>query len=63
LAAGDEILFGAGLGGLLAVRFHVLDLEDLHRVTLAVYFPLGIVAHEVVVITPHSDAACRVTYN
>jgi len=63
LAAGDGIVFRAGLGRLIEVRFQVVDLERLRRLALEVYLPFGIVNHEVVVITPESNAACRVTYN
>jgi hypothetical protein len=63
LATGDQIIFRAGLGALLEVRFQVMDLEHLRRLALEVHFPFGIVNHEVVVITPESNEACRVTYN
>jgi hypothetical protein len=63
LATGDQIVFRAGLGPVLEVRFQVMELERLHRLALDVYFPFGIVNHEVVVITPASDGGCRVTYN
>ena len=63
LVTGDQIVFRAGLGRLLEVRFQVTDLERLRRLALEVHLPLGIVNHEVVVITPQSNAACRVTYN
>jgi hypothetical protein len=63
LATGDQIVFRAGLGALLDVSFQVMDLERLRRLALEVHLPFGIVNHEVVVITPESDAACRVTYN
>ena len=63
LATGDQIVFRAGLGALLDVSFQVMDLERLRRLALDVYFPFGIVNHEVVIITPASDGACRVTYN
>ena len=63
LARGDEIVFRAGLGRLMEVRFQVIDLEPVRRLVFEVQLPFGIVNHEVVVITPESDAACRVTYN
>jgi hypothetical protein len=63
LATGDQIVFHAGLGALLELRFQVMDLERLRRLALEVHFPFGIVNHEVVVITPESNGACRVTYN
>ena len=63
LATGDQIVFRAGLGRLMEVRFQVIGLEPLRRLALEVELPLGIVNHEIVVITPESDAACRVTYN
>ncbi len=63
LAAGDEIVFRAGPGRFLEVRFQVIHLEPLRRLSLEVFLPFGIVNHEVVVITPQSDAACRVTFN
>ena len=63
LAIGDQIVFHAGLFALLEVRFQVMDLERLRRLALEVHFPFGIVNHEVVVITPESNVACRVTYN
>ena len=63
LATGDQIVFRAGLGALLEVRFQVMDVERLRRLALEVHFPFGIVNHEVVVITPDSIGACGVTYN
>jgi hypothetical protein len=58
LATGDQIVFRGGL-----IRFQVMNLERLRRLELEVHFPFGIVNHEFFVITPVSDAACRVTYN
>lgn len=63
LATGDQIVLSAGLGRLMEVRFQVGGLERLRRLALEVHLPFGIVNHEVVVITPESDAACRVTFN
>jgi len=63
LTTDDEIVFRAGLGGLFQVRFQVIDVERLRRLALEVHLPFGVVNHEVVVITPESAAACRVTYN
>lgn len=65
MAAGDQIVLcaGAGPGRLLEMRFRVIDLERCRRLALEVHLPFGIVNHEVVVINPASDAACRVTYN
>jgi uncharacterized protein YndB with AHSA1/START domain len=62
LTTGDQIIFRTGLG-LFEVRFHVVDLERLRRLVLEVHLPFGIINHEVVVITPESDVACRVIYN
>ena len=58
----DEFALCVGPGGLIEVRFSVLGLERLRRLTLGVQFPLGIVGHEIIVITSTSDAACRVNY-
>ena len=63
LAVGDEVVLRAGPGRLIEVRLNVADVEPLRRLTLEVQLPLGVVNHEVVVINPISDAACRVTYN
>ena len=63
LATGDQIVFRARLGAFLEVRFQVMDLEPLRRLALEVQLPFGIVNHEVVVIIPESNRACRVTYN
>ncbi len=63
LATGDQIVFRAGLGALLEVRFQVMDLEHLRRLALEVHLPFGIVNDGIVVITPASDGACRVTYH
>jgi len=63
LATGDQIVFRAGLGVLLEARFQVVELERLRRLALEVHLPFGIVNHEVVVISPVSNGACRVTYN
>ena len=63
LAIGDEIVFRAGLGGLLEVRFQVKDLERLRRLALEVHFPFGIVNHEIIVISQGPEGSCRVTYN
>jgi uncharacterized protein YndB with AHSA1/START domain len=62
LQTGDQIIFRTGLGGLIEGRFEVIDLVRLRRLVFEVFLPLGIVNHEVVVITPESDAGCRVTY-
>lgn len=58
LAAGDRVEFFAGL-----FRVQVISLERPRRLELEVHLPFGIVNHEVVVITPQSDRACRVTLN
>ena len=58
LTTGDEIVFRSGL-----IRFQVGNLERLRRLELEVHLPFGIVNHEVMVISPVSNAACRVTYN
>jgi Polyketide cyclase / dehydrase and lipid transport len=63
LAVGDVVVFRAGLGRLIEVRFKVVDLEHLRRLTLEAQLPFGVVNHEIVVISPVSDAACRVTYH
>jgi uncharacterized protein YndB with AHSA1/START domain len=63
LTAGDQIVFRAGLGSFFEVRFQVIDLERSRRLAFEMHLPFGIVNHEVVVITPESDASCRVTYN
>ena len=63
LATGDQIVFRASLSALLEVRFQVMDLEPLRRLVLEVHFPFGIVNDEVVVLTPASEGACRVTYH
>jgi uncharacterized protein YndB with AHSA1/START domain len=62
LAAGDQVVFRAGLGSFFEVRCQVIDLERSRRLAFEVHLPFGIVNHEVVVITPESDATCRVTY-
>ena len=63
LAVGDAVVFRAGPGRLMEVRFNVVELEDLRRLTLEVRLPFGIVNHQVVMISPVSDSACRVTYH
>lgn len=63
LAVGDAVVFRAGPGRLIEVCLKVVDVEPLRRLTLEVQLPLGVVNHEVVVINPISDTACRVTYN
>lgn len=63
LAVGDVVVFRAGPGRLIEVRFKVVDLVHLRCLAFEVNLPLGVVNHEVVVIRPVSDAACRVTYN
>lgn len=63
LAVGDAVVFRAGPCDMFEGRFSVVDLEPLRRVTLEMQLPFGIVNHEVVVLSPVSDGACRVTYN
>jgi uncharacterized protein YndB with AHSA1/START domain len=63
LAKGDQVVFRAGPGSFFEIRFRVIDLERLRRLALDVHLPFGIVNHEIVIITPESDSACRVTYN
>src|SRR4051794_14563257 len=65
LATGDQIVFRAGLGALLEVRFQVMGLERWRwrRLALEVHLPFGIVNDEVIVLTPASAGACRVTYH
>ena len=63
LATADQVVFRAGLGRVFEVRFQVIELERLRRLALVVHLPFGIVNHEVVVISPESDSACRVTFN
>ena len=63
IAKGDQLVFRAGLGGLLEIRFHVMDLERSRRMAIGVQFPFGIVNDEVIIITPQPNGACRVTYN
>ena len=63
LAAGDQLSLAAGLFGSVRVVFQVLAVEPPRRLALEVRLPLGIINHEILIITRISDSECRVTYN
>jgi len=63
LRAGDRIVFMAGPGHLLRVIFEVLEVDRPGTFALDVHLPLGIVNHEVVVLSPAGPDQCRVTLN
>ena len=63
LGAGDTLVLGAGVAGLFRVTFNVLDVQPPIKFGVDVCLPFGVVNHEVVVITPISASACRVTFN
>ena len=63
LAAGDRLVLGAGPFNSVRIGFHILAAEAPRRFALDILMPLGMVNHEVVIITPISNSQCRVTFN
>jgi uncharacterized protein YndB with AHSA1/START domain len=63
LAAGDALVLGVGVGHWLKATIEVKAVEPLRQLTLDVRLPLGVVNHEVVVVTPLGTERCRVTFN
>jgi len=63
LEPGDQVLFGAGMAGMLTVVFHVREADPLRRLTLDVHLPLGVINYEKIVIARISDTECRATFN
>jgi len=63
LEAGDFVVLGVGVGHWLRVTIEVKALEPFRQLTLDVHLPLGVVNHEVVVVTPLGTDRCRVTFN
>ena len=63
LQAGDVIVLGAGIAQRLKVTIEVKAVEPTRQLTLDARLPLGVVNHEVVVVTPLGMERCRVTFN
>lgn len=63
LEAGDAVVLGVGIGHRLQVTIEVKGVEPFRQLTLDVRLPLGVVNHEVVVVTPLGMERCRVTFN
>ena len=63
LEAGDAVVLGVGIGHRLKVTIEVKAVEPFRQLTLDVRLPLGVVNHEVVVVTPLGMDRCRVTFN
>ena len=63
LKGGDVVVLGAGVAHRLKVTIEVKSIEPSRQLTLNVRLPLGVVNHEVVVVTPLGMERCRVTFN
>jgi uncharacterized protein YndB with AHSA1/START domain len=63
LETGDVVVLGAGIGHRLKVTIEVKAVEPFRQLRLDVRLPLGVVNHEVVVVTPLGMEQCRVTFN
>jgi hypothetical protein len=59
----DRLRFRSGPLGLFEVEFLVHGVEAPLRLGLEVRLPLGVVNHQVVVVTSLAGGRCRVTYN
>jgi len=63
LEAGDVVVLGAGFAHLFRVSIEVKAIEPFRQLTVDVQLPLGVVNHEVIVVTPLGMEQCRVTFN
>ncbi len=63
LEAGDVLVLGAGIAHRLKVTIEVKAVERMRQLTLDVKLPLGVVNHEVLVVTTLALERCRVTFN
>jgi len=63
LEAGDIVVLGAGFAHWFRVTIEVKAVEPFRQLTADVQLPLGVVNHEVVVVTPLGMGQCRVTFN
>jgi uncharacterized protein YndB with AHSA1/START domain len=63
LQSGDQLVLGAGLGGLFRVELDVLEVDAPAKLRVDVQLPLGVVNDETLVITEISPSSCRVTFN
>jgi hypothetical protein len=63
LKAGDRLMLGAGIVGMMKVIFDIIEVEPPRRLALDISLPFGITNHELVIIAPISPSECRVTFN
>jgi len=63
LETGDVVVLGGGIGHRLKVTIRVKAVEPFRQLTVDVQLPLGVVNHEVVVVTPLGMERSRVTFN